>query len=817
MRNPFSQSLNRTALKTPLFLIFLFLFSISFLDSNAAAEKGVITGKVIEEVGALPIPSAVVAVYEAGAERPFVTTATDENGFFKFNALKYGTYKVQVSFVGFATLSVNEVILTEKNFERNLGTLKLGSDQNNLNEVTITAEKPVIEFSADQITYNVDKSILSEGSTATDILKNVPMVQVDIDGNASISGKRSTRIFIDGKPSDYMTSNIADLLNVLPSDAIEKIEVMTNPPARYSGDGEGIINIVMKKGFAIGFNGNAGITAGIQGNTNMNTNASYRSKNYSLSGGAAYRSYIGRSNAHSYRENFDLIKDTTFYYDNYSNSRSNSEGGNFRAALDWDISKNQNLRVNTNFNSNSSDSRSGTDFNFLSEELVLRRVRNQLSTGDGGSHNFVFNADYSLKATESGEKLTLGLTYNDNSNDNFRLLDQRYALPVTARPSLRENTTGIGNDGLTINLDYDRPVFKKRDQLEAGLMYNYRKNNNDMLVRDFDFASEQYFIADKLSNEFLYNERILAGYASYNYRGKGFGVKSGFRAELTDVDFDLSGGNSYNIKPYLSLFPTLSINRFFKKKYNIGATYSVRINRPREQFLNPQLNDNDTLNVSYGNPELNPSYTHQMDISFGAFGETWSFTPRLYYSTSTGVIERYRAVSVVNGEAKSESTYYNVGSNRIYGLILIGNYRPNKKLSTNANFTLTQSNYASSLNSALNRKGLSVRGALGLSMQLPLKTAFEANVNYANNVNAQGRAKGSVTSAIAARKMFLKNRLSSRISVSDPFGRRSFTQFSEGSNFRLQSFSESNTSNVTLSLNYRFTKIKKVPTPPKAN
>lgn len=799
------------------FLIFSILLGLVSLNGYAFAEKGGITGKVVEEVGGLPIPSAVIAVYEPGSEHPLVTTATDENGIFKFNALKYGTYKVKVSFVGFASLTVNEIILTEKDFERNLGTLKLGSDQNNLSEVTITAEKPVIEFSADQITYNVDKSILAEGSTATDILKNVPMVQVDIDGNASISGKRATRIFIDGKPSDYMTSNIADLLNVLPSDAIEKIEVMTNPPARYSGDGEGIINIVMKKGFAIGFNGNAGITAGLQGNTNMNSNASYRSKNYSLSGGAAYRSNIGRSSSHSYRENFDLVKDTTFYYDNYSNSKSNSNGSNFRAALDWDISPQQNLRINTNFNTNSSSSRAGTDFNFLSEELDLRRVRNQLSTGDGTSHNFVFNADYSLKATESGEKLTLGLTFNNNNNDNLRLLDQHYTLPVTAKPSLRENTTGIGNNGLTINLDYDRPVFKKRDQLEAGIMYSYRKNNNDMLVRDFDFNAQQYVVAEKLTNEFLYNEGILAGYASYNYRGKGIGVKTGLRAELTDVNFDLSTGSSYHINPYLSLFPTISVNHFFKKRYNIGATYSVRINRPRENTLNPQINDNDTLNVSYGNPDLIPAYTHQMDISFGAFGEKWSFTPRLSYSTSSGVIERYRAVSVVNGIAKSETTFYNVGSNSIFGLFLIGNYRPNKKLSANANLTLTQSNYTSTLNSALNRKGLSVRSAVGLSMQLPLKTAFEANVNYANNVNAQGRAKGSVSSAMAARKMFLKNRLSTRISVSDPFGKRNYTLFSEGSNFRLQSFSESNTSNVTISLNYRFTKIKKVPTPPKAD
>lgn len=781
----------------------------------AIVEKGIITGKVIEQVGALPIPSAVVAIYEAGVEQPLRTTSTDENGLFKFEALKSGTYKIKVSFVGFTSLTVNDVTITEKGLERDLGSLKLSSEQNDLNEVTITAEKPVIEFAADMITYNVDKSILAEGSTANDILKNVPMVQVDIDGNATIAGKRSTRIFIDGKPSDYMTSNIADLLNVLPSDAIQKIEVMTNPPAKYSGDGEGIINIVMKKGFAIGFNGNAGITAGAQGNTNMNTNASYRSKNYSLTGSAAYRSGIGKSTSNSYRENFDLVKDTTFYYDNYTDNKSNSNGGNFRAGLDWDISPSQNLRVSTNFNINNSDSRSGTDFNFLSEELDLRRVRKQLSTADGDSYNVVFNADYSLTAKGSGEKLTIGITYNKNANNSLRILDQHYTLPTTLKPTLRETGTGIGNNGLTFNIDYDKPVFNKRDRFEAGLMFTQRKNDNDLLVRDFNFTTEEYIISQKLSNEFLYNERIMAGYSSYNYKTKSFGFKAGIRAELTDVDFDLSSGENYNVKPYLSLFPNISVNHFFKKRYNIGATYSVRVNRPRESFLNPQINDNDPLNIWFGNPELIPAYTHQMDVSFGVFGETWSFTPRLSYSTSSGVIERYRSVEVVNGVATSETTYFNVGSNDIFGLILIGNYKPSKKLSTNANFTLTQSNYKSALNSALNRTGISFRSAMGLSLQLPLRTAFETNVNYVNNVNAQGRTKGSITSSMAARKTFLKNRLSARIIVSDPFGSRNNRLFSEGVNFKLQSLSTHNTSNVTMSVNYRFTKIKKVPPAPK--
>lgn len=189
-----------------------------------AVEKGVISGKVVEEVGGLSIPSAVISVYIDGSEQPVVTSATDEDGHFSIKNLKTGNYSIRVSFVGYAPLKVNGIAITEKDFDKNLGALKLSSDQNSLQEVTITVQKPPIEFGADGVTYNVGSTLLAEGSTATDVLKNVPMVQVDIDGNATIAGKRNTRIFIDGKPSDYMTSNIADLLNVLPSDAIDKIE-----------------------------------------------------------------------------------------------------------------------------------------------------------------------------------------------------------------------------------------------------------------------------------------------------------------------------------------------------------------------------------------------------------------------------------------------------------------------------------------------------------------------------------------------------------------------------------------------------------------
>jgi iron complex outermembrane receptor protein len=790
------------------------ILAITILLLNVSAfalDKGVISGKVVEQVGALSIPAAVVAVYQAGSEQPVVTSRTDDDGVFKIGNLKYGVYSIKVSYIGFIPLTMGDILLSEKTPEKRLGSLKLAADQTSLNEVTVTAEKPLVQFAADMMTYNVEKSIMAEGSTATDILKNVPMVEVDLDGNATISGKRNTRIFIDGKPSDYMTSNIADLLSVLPSDAIEKIEVMTNPPAKYSGDGEGIINIVMKKNFKIGLGGNAGTTVGLQGNTNMNANASYKGKTYSVNGGAAYQYNIRKNSNQNYRDNF--FADTSFYYNNFNDNRNAVNGGNYRANLDWSINKKQNLKISTNFNNNGNSNNTGAFNHYLDEERIERNLRNQLSLGTIKSRNFVFDSDYEVNIDTNGGLLSTGLTYSQNDNINKRSMNRTF-VPATKNPQLQDNYNGINNDGLTFKLDFSKPVFKKRDNLEAGLSYNYRNNDNDQHIQNYDFDTQQYIVNDKLSNQFLYKEDIFAAYTAYNLRGKNWGVKAGLRGEMTAVKFDLSSGEKYNIDPYLNLFPSLSLNKSFRQRYNLMASYSVRVNRPRENSLNPQVNNNDPLNINYGNPDLLPELTQQMDITFSAYGKRWSFVPRLAYSRRRAVIERYKTVLQTG---VGETTYDNVASNSEFGLFLNGNYRPYKTISTNANVSFSQATYKSILNNSLSRTGKNIRGSFGMSMELPFKTAFEGNINYYNNISAQGRNKGSITTWMGARKVFLKNKLNARISITDPFGKSNNYSLNEGINFRSENFYTSNSSNVTLSLNYRFTRITKtkpIPPPP---
>ncbi len=796
--------------------LFAFAFIMTLCAFTTAAQttdKGVIRGKVIEEIGGLVIPYAVVALSEFTSEVPLQTLQTTEAGNFHFEKLKPGIYKVKVSYIGYNTVVVNDIELTLTETDKNIGAIKLSTTQSNLNEVVITGDKPLIENDGDIITYNVGSSIYAEGSSAVDILKDVPLVEVDIDGKPSISGMRSTRIFINGRPSDYMTANITDLLNVLPSDAIEKIEVMTNPPARYSADGEGIINIVLRKDFKVGFNGNLGAGLNSVGNRNLNTGASYRGKNFAFNGGGSIRQSFSKSANKNYRTNFN--PDTTYYYNQFSNTNGDGDGYNVKLGFDWDIDKKKrnNLKISTTLSKNNWDGETLNDFHYINQELIEKRLQKRQNTTATSAGTFVVNADYSLRVDTSGQKIDVHLTANTNNNTGDRIYDYHYVFPTNLSPYLQQNDNDIANKGINLNVDYEKPFFNKRDRLEVGLALNIRQNDNDQDVDIFNFRRSEFVRNERLSSNFVYNEKIFASYGSYSYRTKEWTARAAVRAEYTNVNFDLVDLETYEVNPYWSIFPSGSLTRRIKKNITLGMSYGLRVNRPRENTLNPQINNADTLNISYGNPALTPSYTHQVALNFGFYGLSWSFNPRITYSRATGVIERFRSV---NPNGVSETTFDNVGSNYYLSYILVGNYRPTKKVSINGNFTLIQSSYSSALNQALNRDGFSVRSRLGASIQINKRSAFEGSLNYANNMVAQGRNRSSINTALGFRQNFLKNKLSARISTTDPFrGKRSYS-FSEGVNFYAESFGQNRTNNFAFNLSYRFSKIKtnKVVVPP---
>lgn len=272
------QKESSTVLKYKLFAVFFLILFIA-ITAKAQSKLGGLKGKVVDEQTKETIPFINISLYKATDSLNKFDYQTDVNGVFNIEKLPLGLYSIKFSFVGYQSKSIKNILLDENRFAINLGDVTLLTDQQMLNEVVVEYKRPIIEMMDDKIVYNVDQSIFSEGSVATDILKNVPLVTVDMDGKATIAGKRNTRIFIDGKPSDYSANSIGELLSILPSDALESVEVITDPSSKFDSDGDGIINIVMKKGKKVGLSGNLSSRVGTLGNHNTGAFISKKIKN----------------------------------------------------------------------------------------------------------------------------------------------------------------------------------------------------------------------------------------------------------------------------------------------------------------------------------------------------------------------------------------------------------------------------------------------------------------------------------------------------------------------------------------------------------
>lgn len=790
------------------------LFALSFIIitqafGQAAPGSARVSGKLLDATSGEAVDFATVALFKLGSDNMFKGTSSNDGGVFNIYNVPYGSYTVRISFVGYDKQTVDRIVLDATHPVANLGIMRMKQSGNSLAEVVITDKKPQIEYSADQITYNVSESLQAEGAVATDILKNVPMVDVDINGKATIAGKRNTRIFIDGKPSDYMTANITDLLNILPSDAIEKIEVMTNPPAKYSADGEGIINIVLKKGYKVGLNGTLSITSGTLGNYNMNSYASYRTQKLAVNASYAFGERQNIGNSYSLRKNF--FPDTLFYRNNYSNRDGHNFGHNFRTGANWDIDSTKNIRISSNLNFNRASAQSFTDYHYLDEVAFESNLNKQNNQNHSNSFSYVFDADYTWKISKEGEQLEASATYSANNSGNDRYLDRDYldgsGIPIIGKSPVEQTYDIDGANRTTeFKIDYDRPFKKPKNSISLGIDANMRTNDNDQVVNNFDFIANQYMLNSGLTNRFVFHANIYSGYASLNlHTTNNWSFRIGGRGEVTDMNFNLSSlPDKFYIKPYLNFFPNLSASRMFKDKYTFGLSYSERIARPREYTLNPQIETSDSTNISFGNPNLHPSYTRQMDLSFAMFQKKWSIYPRIGYSSTSAIIER---ITTVLPTGISQNTYDNLANSQYYTFNLYGNYRPNKKMNLNGGATIGRIVYETTSENAVSRDGFSVSAKAGSTIEFPKRLAFEGNLYYYSNTSAQGHNSGSVSTSFGMRKIFMKNKLKLRIMAVNPFSQSNSHVFTEGLNFSRESFSSAHTRNFSMTVSYNFTKV----------
>lgn len=650
-------------------LFFVINAKAQFPGMGGGAAKPTVVGRVtavvIDSATKKPIDYATVSLVKLKDNKPVNGGLTDEKGKVVLQNIAANEYKLVIGFIGYTTKSITLKTTAEKP-DNNVGTIALSASSSTLNQVTIEGTKPLIESKIDKVVYNAEQDVTIAGGNASDVLRKVPLLSVDIDGNPSLRGSNAVRVLINGKPSGTMANNVADALKMIPAEEIKSVEVITSPSAKYDAEGAGgIINIITKKKTAQGVSGTAALALGTRQN---NGNFSLNAKN----GRLGFTSNVGGQyaipqNTRIFLENSDYVNNFSSIQDGYS--KANRYGFNGSAGLDYDINGYNNISTNIRF-SNFNNGADGS-IDVLLKNAINTIASTRITENNGGMNNIDWSADYRKTSKKPGKEFSISAQASFGRNTNE--FNTRF---ISAMPTVTNgNNTGKNNE-YTMQTDYVYPVTKTVN-LETGLKGVFRT------------------IASKYQNtnqDFDYSQDVAAAYGVINFNlTKKIALKGGLRAEYTKIN-GLSG-NAVNFEnDYFNLFPSLILSQTLKNNTTLKLSYNKRMTRPSLAYLNPFLNDADPLNQSAGNPALNPELSDNFELGYSTFIKGSIINASVFYRQTNDIIESFYSTrtAIVNGAPRQTgfTTFQNIGTSESYGFNLFGSYNPMPKWTLMANFGL---------------------------------------------------------------------------------------------------------------------------------
>jgi len=637
---------------------------------------GRITGTVTEAASGKPVSYATVSVLDAAGKAINGGVAGDD-GRFVLPGIPAGTYTVQVTFLGFKD-ETRPGVVVEPGGTVALGSITLGASAQALKEVVVTGRKQLIEERVDRTIYNADVDKTTAGGDATDVLKRVPLLSVDLDGNVSLRGSSNIRVLINNKPSTIAASSIADALKQIPADQIQTVEVITSPSAKYDAEGSGgIINIVLKKdGNLRGGSLSADLGAGLRA-SNLGLNGSYRTGKMGFSLGG-----FGRT---SYNQPGSFVNDQTAYKPDGSfqssnrqtaDTRRNDIFGRYTLGWDWDLDKHNSLSASVAYglrNSYSYQDRLTT----VSSNAALNSVRNVKTTDESATVDASLNYTHTYE-TPQREFSILTLYSRNNRTNNF--LNDILGGSDYATTSRRRNDNDSYNQELTAQFDYQSPTAKNQ-LLELGVKDIYRRVNSEYAYF-LTTGNNDNFVPDltQLANNFNYRQNVASGYATYTIGlPKGFTLKPGVRYEYTTINAEFSQGanKTPNIPDYGVLVPSVNLSRRFDNGNVLKLAYNRRIQRPSLQFLNPNRQAPNPLQVTKGNPGLAPEYTNNYELGYSTVvKQKVNLNMSAFVRNTTGSIQGVRRTSA-NGDTLI-TEYFNAGKEDAYGASIFASVNAGK-------------------------------------------------------------------------------------------------------------------------------------------
>jgi outer membrane receptor protein involved in Fe transport len=706
------------------------LIQSSGVASASVAPKvvGRVSGTVVDAQKQEPVQFATVTLIDTKSGKPVDGAMTDEKGKFTLNRVTDGDYRLEVTFIGFETRTVPNIAISDRKSVYDLGTIALNVNVQALKEVQVEGQRALFEEKVDRTVYNAEVDPANRSGDAAEVLRKVPMLSVDMEGNVTLRGSQNVRVLINNKPSTIVASSVADALKQIPADMIKSVEVITSPSARYDAEGSaGIINIVTKKETLKGFSLNGGLGAGLRG-SDARLNGNYRIGKMGFNfGGFGRMGYnikgAFENNQTTIDQNGNAIQNTQ-----EADTRNNRGFGRTQLGWDWDINKNNVIVASVRFggmSGNTYQDRLLTQ-TFENGNLLNRSFRDVNITDRSGTLDV--NVDFTHTFARPQHEFNILTLYSrNNRTNNFTnnfLRETDFAI-INQMSILNESF----NEEITAQLDYQNPISKNQ-MVEVGV-----KNISRTVVSD----------QARSRSQFNYNQSVQAGYVSYTLSFlNNYSLKAGARYENTIINADFQGEQAgLTIPNYAVLVPSLNLSKKLSNGNTLRGSYNRRIQRPSLQFLNPNLIATNPLSVTIGNPELDPEMTDNFEISYNTFIKQTFLTFSTYLRTTNNAIE---AVRDVIDQDVIRTTYRNIGQQDAYGVSVFGNVNVSNKLTLNGGtdmyYAFLNNNIADPIFRAQNEGFVYSMRAMG-SYKLPSNWALQLFSFYrGRTVQLQGYQGG---------------------------------------------------------------------------
>ncbi len=813
---------NSACLKNILIITISVIFSLSINAQRPDfIAPGNINGRIVDSITHQPIEYASISLLTQADDKVVNGATTNDKGLFELTGIQDGTYKMQVYFIGYKTGTKTNIIIGKENPKVIIGDLKLISSTAKLKEVEVIAEKGLIENKIDKMVYNAEKDVTSQGGVASDMLRKIPQISVDVDGNVELQGNSNIRFLINGKPSTLFGNNIADVLQAIPANQIQSIEVITSPGARYDAEGTGgIINIILKKVTAQGINGNLSLTGSTRnqsGSFNINARKGKIGVNAFVSGN---KLLTARSITDMNRitQNTDVNQTSTFLQNGFSDfTRYGCQGG---LGLDWDISPKDNFNASGScnyfgFDGDGSSTRqtivNGAGGNMLSNYSDVINPSNHFH-----NLNFDWNATYKRKFKKEGQELELSYNSSYGQNNSYYLQKENYLNTDTSYSGNRGNNPVLEKE-TNIELNYTHPL-PKDVILETGLK---------SVIENVNSNSQQYFLntSDNLFYENVplattinHNRYIYAAYISATFKlFKWLDVKAGYRDEYTESNAYFSNSSVITFNPYNTMVPSAIIAHTFEKNQTFKIGYSHRIQRPDYHDLNPFVNTVDPYNVQTGNPNLRPEIGDKIELTYTkGFNKGSNINIVFFWRGNKDDIQSF--VTYYPNYLIGDSTYHNVavttrenvGREDNFGINIYGSVPITSKINVRGNVSLFQRYITNGNLAGSNTQGFNYRINMNATYEVLSTLIIEAFGNFNSpRTNVQGKVPSFTIYSFAVRKQFFNKKFSVAVTTTNPFTKY-LNQKTEldGSNFTLYTERQLPLRSVGINLTYKFGKME---------